>query len=163
MEFGRLRQRAPELRVPYWIDGEGVERDPLSLADLGDGPKILYCFQEWCPGCHSRGFPTLKYLVDNLSAEDFGFAAIQTVFEGAEHNTADKLRVNQERYGLSIPFGHDLPSGGDRHPSVMEDYRTGGTPWFTVIDPDGLIVHADFQLDIPRFLDSLELERVDFS
>lgn len=163
MDFGRLRQQAPELRVPYWLDGDGKEREPLALASLGDGHKILYCFQHWCPGCHSRGFPTLRYLVDNLPDKGFGFAAVQTVFEGSEENTADKLRVNQERYGLSIPFGHDVPTAGERHPSVMEDYRTAGTPWFTVIAPDGLIVHADFLLDPRRFVESLQFERVDFS
>ena len=29
----------------------------------------------------------------------------------------------------------------------MEDYRSGGTPWFTIIDADGRIVFQDFHLD----------------
>jgi hypothetical protein len=46
----------------------------------------------------------------------------------------------------------------------MEDYRSGGTPWFTVIDPEGNVVHADFRLDPQRFLaalgaDDVELKR----
>ena len=84
------------------------------------------------------------------------FAAIQTVFEGEAVNTLDKLRTNQERYGLPIPFGHDLPLDGDRHPSFMEDYRSAGTPWFTVIDPSGQVVFADFRLDADRFLAALD-------
>ena len=67
MSIGINSQQAPELRVPYWIDGDGHERAPLTLAELGDGYKVIYCFQHWCPGCHSRGFPTLKKLVKELS------------------------------------------------------------------------------------------------
>lgn len=73
---------ATELRVPHWIDAKGNARNPLKLAELGNGFKVLYLFQAWCPGCHSHGFPTLKRLVDAMTPHGFGFAAIQTVFEG---------------------------------------------------------------------------------
>ena len=164
MAFGGLREKARELRVNDWIDGEGKPMDkPVHLADLGEGWKIIYCFQDWCPGCHSRGFPTLRLLHNALKDKGFGFAVIQTVFEGADVNTADKLRVNQERYGLKIPFGHDLPPKGERYPTFMEDYRSGGTPWFTVIDPDGNVVFADFRLDAGRFLQALGAESVEMN
>ena len=159
MQFGGLHDKASELRVDRWIDGQGAPMArPLRLADLGEGYKIVYCFQHWCPGCHSRGFPTLRYLYGNLKDRGFGFAVIQTVFEGAETNTFAKLRVNQERYGLDVPFGHDLPPGGERYPTFMEDYRSAGTPWFTVIDPEGRVVYADFRLDPARFLAALGAE-----
>ena len=162
MQFGEIHRTAPELRVSEWIDENGASRTPLKLSDLGDGYKIIYCFQHWCPGCHSRGFPTLKYLSDNLKDKGFGFAVIQTVFEGSEVNTKDKLRVNQEQYGLKVPSGHDVPMNGERHPTFMEDYRSGGTPWFTVIDPDGKVVYADFRIDAKRFLDALGAETAEF-
>lgn len=162
MQFGGLHNPAKELRVNEWIDGNGQLMDrPLRLADFGDGYKIIYCFQHWCSGCHARGFPTLKYLYDNLKDKGFSFAVIQTVFEGADANTFDKLRVNQEKYALDIPFGHDLPGEGERYPSFMEDYRTAGTPWFTVIDPQGQVVYADFRLDAARFLKALGAEDAD--
>jgi thiol-disulfide isomerase/thioredoxin len=137
---------ATELRVPHWIDAQGQARGRLTLAELGGGFKVLYLFQSWCPGCHSHGFPTLKRMVDALAPHGFGFAAIQTVFEGAHVNTAERLREMQLRYGLAIPFGHDAPAKGGR-PSVMADYGTRGTPWFIVIDPMGEILHSDFKLD----------------
>lgn len=162
MQFGELHRTAPELRVNDWIDADGNPMDkPIRLADLGPGYKIIYCFQHWCPGCHSRGFPTLRFLHDKLKDKGFGFAVIQTVFEGAESNTFDKLRVNQEKYGLKIPFGHDLPPVDARYPTFMEDYRSGGTPWFTVIDPEGNVVYADFRLDANRFLKALGAEDAD--
>jgi thiol-disulfide isomerase/thioredoxin len=156
MNFGQLRNTAPELRVNDWIDADGKPMDkPLRLSDMKDGYKIIYCFQHWCPGCHSRGFPTLRFLHDKLKDKGFDFAVIQTVF---------KLRINQEQYGLKMPFGHDTPPAGERYPTFMEDYRSGGTPWFTVIDPEGNVVHADFRLDPQRFLaalgaDDVELKR----
>lgn len=141
----------PELRVAQWIDGQGQAMEPLKLADLGDGFKVIFCFQHWCSGCHSHGFPTLKTLVDALSDQDFGFAAVQTVFEGPETNTYERLRETQLRYGLDIPFGHDAAAG--RYPSLMQDYETGGTPWFIVLDPMGGLVHSDFRLDADRLLE----------
>ena len=165
MNFGQLRNSASELRVDDWIEADGKPMDkPLRLSDMKDGYKIIYCFQHWCPGCHSRGFPTLRFLHDKLKVYFFYFAVIQTVFEGAETNTRDKLRINQEQYGLKMPFGHDTPPAGERYPTFMEDYRSGGTPWFTVIDPEVNVVHADFRLDPQRFLaalgaDDVELKR----
>jgi thiol-disulfide isomerase/thioredoxin len=162
MQFGSLNGKAQELRVGTWIDSNGDPMGkPLQLADLGDGYKIIYCFQHWCPGCHSRGFPTLKYLHDNLKDRGFSFAAIQTVFEGSEVNTFDKLRVNQEQYSLKIPFGHDVPVHGERHPSFMEDYVSGGTPWFTAIDPQGDVVYADFRINPVCFIKALGSDNVE--
>lgn len=164
MSFGGLREKARELRVNHWIDGQGNPMAaPVRLADMGEGWKIIFCFQDWCPGCHSRGFPALKALYGALEGKGFGFAVIQTVFEGTEVNTADKLRLNQLRYGLDIPFGQDLPPAGERYPTFMEDYRSGGTPWFTVIDPDGNVVFADFRLDVGRFLAALGADDLDLS
>lgn len=162
MQFGTLNAKAPDLRVSKWIDANGQDMAPLKLADLGEGYKIIYCFQHWCPGCHSRGFPTLKYLHDNLKDKGFGFAVIQTVFEGAKVNTQDKLRVNQEQYSLKMPFGHDTPPENERYPTFMEDYRSGGTPWFTVIDPDGNVIYADFRIDPERFFKALDAEDIAF-
>ena len=159
MPPGSLNLPAPELRVNTWIDGTGQPLEhPLRLADLGQGFKLIYCFQHWCPGCHSHGFPTLQALIRALAGKGFGFAVIQSVFEGFEENTADKLRPTQDRYGLTIPFGHDMQPEGAGLSSFMQDYQTGGTPWFTVINPDGRVIYGDFHLDPARFLAALGQE-----
>jgi len=146
-------QKGPELRVPQWIDAQGQRLTrPLKLADLGSGTRILFAFQDWCPGCHAHGFPTLQRLHSALAPRGVGFAAVQTVFEGSHTNTFDKLRQNQLKYELPIPFGHDLPEAGRGVPTFMEDYHSGGTPWFTIIDAQGRIVFADFHLDADRLL-----------
>jgi hypothetical protein len=149
---------APELRVPYWIDAEGRERPPLRLSELGPGFKLIYCFQHWCEGCHSHGFPTLQRLVSTLSSRGFGFAVVQTVFEGEAENTPDKLRLTQERYGLRLPFGHDVAEPGSPLPGLMRDYRTGGTPWFLLIDPAGDLIFSNFHLDADMLFEALGVE-----
>ena len=150
-------QLAPELRVGRWIGGDGVSGvAALKGCELGTGPTLLFAVQHWCQGCHLHGFPTLQKLHGALSTKGVGFAVIQTVFEGAQENTFEKLRVNQLKYELPVAFGHDEPPAGATLPTFMEDYRTRGTPWFTVIDASGSIVFSDFHLDAGRLVGELE-------
>src|SRR3546814_10706865 len=79
-------------------------------------------------------------------AGEFGFAVVQTVFEGVEVNTPDRLRHDQTKYGLRIPFGHDAISPDGRYPTTMVNYRTGGPPWLVVIDPAGTVIENGFSI-----------------
>jgi thiol-disulfide isomerase/thioredoxin len=155
MQSGIVGLPAPPLRDVRWIDGRGKERGPLSLRDLGRGYRVLYFFQDWCAGCHAHGFPTLVRLVAALASDEVGFAAVQTVFEGFEVNTFDRIRANQQRYGLTIPFGHAEPEDSNALPRLMEDYRSGGTPWFVVIAPNGTVVLDGFQLQPEALIGAL--------
>jgi peptide-methionine (R)-S-oxide reductase len=148
--YGIVGQPAPEFRVDEWIanvDGS------LLIADIVEPVIYLYNFQSWCPGCHSHGFPTLAAVRDALRAggqeERVKFVAIQTVFEGHDTNTADAALKSVRRHGLSdIALGHD--SG--RPPTIMADYRTGGTPWSVIIGPDRTVLANGFQLDADEAL-----------
>lgn len=141
---------APELRVPEWLENTDAD---LRLSDI-DAPLIyLYNFQSWCPGCHSHGFPALKTVKDGLAERDLSdgmqFIAVQTVFEGHDENTADAARESLARHGLTdIPLGHD--SG--HPPTIMEDYRTGGTPWTVIIGPERTVLADGFQIDPQQVL-----------
>lgn len=152
--MGIASQPAPPLRDVRWIDGEGQEIEKLSLEDLGSGYRILFFFQHACPGCHSHGFPTLARLVERLAGR-VTFEAIQTVFEDFGANTFERIREDQQRYGLHIPFGHAAPGPDGSVPSVMTDYRTGGTPWFVGIAPEGHVVFDAFQLDAEALISAL--------
>ena len=144
---------APELTVPYWIDGDGKQCPPLTLEELGARHRLLFFYQHWCDECHSTGFPTLQEaLVQDPRIKDAGFAAVQTAFEGTYVNTRDKLRVDQQRYGLRIPFGHESRSPLGVNPATMENYCTGGTPWLVVIDPNGVVLQDGFSIDTDRFI-----------
>ena len=96
-KYGIEGQTAPELTVPLWIDSHGHDTDPIMLSNYTGNFKVIYGFQSWCPGCHSRGLPALKKMVDALSDNDkITFLAIQTVFEGAEANTFEKNKGNSK-------------------------------------------------------------------
>jgi thiol-disulfide isomerase/thioredoxin len=156
---------APELNVPEWIDGNGDPQTPFQI-NLHHGKWIyLKCFQEWCPACHSIGFPNLQKLVAAFPNNDIIVpAVIQTTFEGFNNNNKGALRKNQLRYDLNLPFGHDpgdidLPkSEPKRYPKTMQSYRTGGTPWVVIIDPSGTVVFNDFHIDIDKLIAFLQVQ-----
>jgi thiol-disulfide isomerase/thioredoxin len=141
--------KAPEFRVNDWIDANGKKSDEIKLSDFKDKFKIVYCFQSWCPGCHSKGLPDLKKMVEELKDNwNIVFLAIQTVFEGFESNSYDKILETQEKYDLKIPFGHDAGDDGKSRSNIMTNYKTGGTPWFIFIDKHDNVVFSDFHLNV---------------
>lgn len=140
--------RAPEFNVIQWIDSKGNKTNPIKLSDFKGKFKVIYCFQHWCPGCHSKGLPDLKKMVDALDGnKNVVFLAIQTVFEGHEDNTYDKIVDTQKRYALNIPFGHDAGDDNTLKSNIMTNYKTGGTPWFIFIDKHDNVVYSDFHLN----------------
>lgn len=154
--YGIEGRRAPELAVDYWIDASGGTTH-FDLAGNKGKWVFLKCFQSWCPGCHSHGFPALKKISDAFSDNPLvAVAGLQTTFEGFSINTVDKVRDVQLRYDLRIPMGHDAGDpGGDYRPSTMRSYRTGGTPWMILIDPQGIVVFNDFNVNSERLIDVL--------
>lgn len=145
---GIAGQMAPELHADFWIDAEG-EPAQFSLVEQRGRWVHVKCWQSWCPGCHSRGFPTLQRMVKAFEGDPRVVnVALQTVFEGHGINTAEKVRKTQLQYDLPIPFGHD-PGEGESHerPKTMVDYRTGGTPWHILIEPKGRVIFNGFNMD----------------
>ncbi len=147
MQFGILGLPAPELDVNDWIDPDGKPSAPFRLEDHAGKVRVIYCFQAWCPSCHSAGFPALKEIMGQFADNgDVVFTAVQTVFEGFTSNGPERRREMQLDYGLALPIGQD--ETGPR-PSVTTAYRTGGTPWFIVIDRQGKVIHNGYRLE-PR-------------
>ncbi len=144
-----LAAESLELRVDKWVHlPEGDEDGPSLQADWKGKVIYLYFFQAWCPGCHSSGFPTLRALLDIYGDnEGIRFAAVQTVFEGFHTNTADAAREIVKRYDLqSIPVGQSGLPGKDS--KVMRDFKTRGTPWTVIINPEGEVIYSGFHLDV---------------
>ena len=145
-ELGIAGQTTPEWNVAQWLRlPEGASS--LTVGDI-DAPVIyLYCFQAWCPGCHSHGFPTMAAVRDEVGDEKVAFVAVQTVFEGHDVNTAERALASVDQHGLNdIPVGHDVDPGGGT-PSMMAAYRTGGTPWTVIIGPERRVCFNGFQID----------------
>ena len=142
---GIVGQQAPKWETSKWI-GLPTGKTSFDISDVKGKVTYLYFFQSWCPGCHQRGFPTLKALEEKFrDKKDVQFVAIQTTFEGHRTNTPDKLEVMSKRYNLKIPFGQSKGNSGT--PKIMREYRTGGTPWVIVIDKQGKVVYNDFHID----------------
>ena len=140
--------KASELGVEDWIDASGLKTKRIKLSDFKDKFKVVYCFQSWCPGCHSKGLPDLKKMADALKENDnVVFLAIQTVFEGHHENTYEKMLETQKQYDLIIPFGYDAGDDGKSESNIMKNYQTGGTPWFLFIDKHDNVVFSDFHLN----------------
>ena len=149
--------KAQEFNVAQWIDANGNPTEPIELSDLKGKFKVLYCFQSWCPGCHSKGLPDLKKMVSGLKDNDnVVFLAIQTVFEGHHANTYEKMVETQKQYDLKIPFGHDAGDDGKSRSNIMTNYQTGGTPWFIFIDQKDNVVFADFHLNAEAAIEFLK-------
>ena len=152
--YGIAGQQAPELRFDKWL---ASPNDQKLIADI-DAPVIyLYNFQAWCPGCHSHGFPTMAKVKAHFDAagrsDQVKFIAVQTVFEGFDQNTEQAARESLERHGLTdVALGHDAGSP----PTIMADYRTGGTPWTVVIGPERTVLADGFQVDADAAIEAIE-------
>lgn len=140
--------KAPEFEVNNWVDPKGNKIEPVKLSNFKGKFKVVYCFQSWCPGCHSKGLPDLKKMVDAVEGNNnVIFLAVQTVFEGHHKNTFEKMVETQAQYQLKIPFGHDAGDDGKSISNIMKNYQTGGTPWFLFIDKHDNVVFSDFHLN----------------
>ena len=145
---GISSKKAPAWNVKQWFNlPKGKKK--LELSDYAGKVVFLYCFQTWCPGCHSLGFPTLKKLSSEFTREkDVVLVAVQAVFEGFQTNTLAGGRRGAKKFKLDIPFGHDAGEGGGsgRRSQLMTKYRTGGTPWTVLIDRKGIVRYNDFHI-----------------
>ena len=141
-----------------WVDANGEVTDQKNLKDFEGKFKVIYCFQAWCPGCHSRGLPALKEMSDALEGNDnVVFIALQTVFEGSHANTYERMLEIQKEYDLKIPFGHDTGDATTRNrSSTLTNYRNGGTPWFIFIDENDKVVFNNFHLDTKKAIQYLK-------
>ncbi len=150
-QYGITNEKAPDWDVATWFNLPSGKKT-VDIQDFAGKIIYLYCFQSWCPGCHSHGFPTLLKVREQFSADsDVAFVAIQTVFEGFEVNTPERAQETAQQYQLTIPVGHDAGPDG-RRSLIMQRYRTGGTPWIIVIDGLGTVRYDDFHADVYQMI-----------
>jgi len=145
IRYGIMNQHAPSWGVKEWFhlpDG----KKSIDIEEFTGKVVYLYCFQSWCPGCLSNGFPTLVKLKKHYRNDtDVVFIAIQTTFEGFYFNTFSKAKETLKRFNLDIPVGQS--GSRENRSQVMRKYRTGGTPWTVIIDRDGVVRYNDFHIN----------------
>ena len=153
---GIVGQRAPSWSgVQTWFQLP-AGASGLDISSFQGKSVVLYGFQSWCPGCHSRGFPTIKAIHEHFSGQDHvAVVAVQTVFEGFGANTAERALEDVKRYGLDIPVGHD-PGRDGRGSVIMKRYRSGGTPWIILIDPEGVVRYNHFRIQPAKAISMIE-------
>ena len=141
---GIVGKKAPPWQVDEWVSLPDGKRQ-LDISDYKGKVVYLFFFQSWCPGCHSRGFPTLKAVQEHFkNQKDVVFVAMQTVFEGYTVNNSLAGRASLLRHGLDVPLAQ---SGGDEQKSsLMGAYRSGGTPWTVLIDKEGVVRFNGFNI-----------------
>ncbi len=146
--------KAPPLGVKNWIQlPEGKEI--IDVSDYQGKTVVMLLFQSTCEACHKRAFPTLKMLVEKFGdREKLAFLAIQTPFEDFSDNTESKLQPTADEFGLTIPFGHLAKTPGFH--SVNAAYKTGGTPWWIIVNPDGIVEYNGFYLNPDIAVENLE-------
>jgi hypothetical protein len=69
---------------------------------------------------------------------------VQTTFEGHATNTFERGKQVLEKFELDLPFGQDGAPGV--RPGIMRDFKTRGTPWTIIIDPQGIIRYSSFHI-----------------
>ena len=147
-ERGILGQPAPEWSVNQWLNLSPGKKT-IDIQDFHGKVLYLFCFQSWCPGCHSSGFPTLQKVMSRFKDnDDVAFVAIQTVFEGFASNTFEHAQQVARKYKLTIPVGQSGEQGKRSH--MMARYRSGGTPWVVIIDRDGVVRYNDFHVGVDQ-------------
>ncbi len=104
------------------------------------------------------GFPTLQKLTQTFkNVDQVKFFAVQTVFEGYNFNSQDKLRKNQLEWDLKIPMAHAAGNPKNHEiPVIMRKYRSGGTPWKVIIDPQGKVAYNHFHIEPPKAVALIE-------
>ena len=147
-ERGILGKPAPKWAVDQWLNLPKGKKT-LDIRDFRGKVLYLFCFQSWCPGCHSSGFPTLQKVMSRFKdKDDVAFVAIQTVFEGFASNTFEQAKQVARKCKLTIPVGQSGERG--KRSEVMARYRSGGTPWVVIIDRDGVVRYNDFHVNVDR-------------
>ena len=151
-------QKAPAITVDKWVSLPEGSNAPTP--DSLKGKVIyLYCFQSWCPGCHSSGFPTLQKVSKQYKDDDeVQCIAVQTVFEGFGTNPQEKALAMAKKYQLSnIPVGHS--GSKEKSSAIMSGFKTRGTPWTIIIGKDGIVKFNDFHIKADaaiKLIDSLK-------
>ena len=138
-------EKAPLINISTWYQlPEGKEK--IEITDYPDKIVVMLFFQHWCKASQERELPVLKNLVERYQDNDgIVFLAIQTAFEGFTENTPDKLKVTADKFGLKIPFGHNIKA--PEFPGISGTYKPGGTPWWVIIDRQGIVEYNGFILN----------------
>lgn len=142
---GLLNKVGPELTVDQWFAiPEGLT--PRLKPNRG---KVIcmILFQFDCPWSREKGLPQLKAMQDAFADDpEVLLFAIHTPFRNFEtNNHSNAIRLVKE-IGLDIPVGQD--GSVDKRTVTYDAYRAYGTPWFVVLDKQGVVRFNNYDFPI---------------
>ncbi len=147
-------QKAPLINISTWYQLPEGKKE-LEITDYKGKVIVMLFFQHWCNASQERELPVLKNLVERYKGNDeIVFLAIQTAFEGFLDNTPDKLKVTAEKFELTIPFGHNIKA--PEFPGISGAYKPRGTPWWVIIDREGIVEYNGSILNEEEAIKGLE-------
>lgn len=144
-KLGILNELAPELTVEQWYDiPEGAS---ARLKDNRGKVVCMLLFQTDCEFSLRRGLPQFKAVQDEFSDDPQVFMmAIQTPFRNFDDNTHGAAIQLFNKLNLKGPLGHD--GSAQRRTVTYDVYKAYGTPWFIVLDKNGIVHFNDSTLPI---------------
>jgi thiol-disulfide isomerase/thioredoxin len=154
IQKGIESQKAPLINISTWYQLPEGKKE-LEITDYKGKVIVMLFFQHWCKASQERELPVLKNLVERYKGNDeIVFLAIQTAFEGFLDNTPDKLKVTAEKFDLDIPFGHNIKA--PEFPGISGAYKPRGTPWWVIIDREGIVEYNGSILNEEEAIKGLE-------
>jgi cytochrome oxidase Cu insertion factor (SCO1/SenC/PrrC family) len=125
---------------------------------------VIDFFQLWCPGSNEFSVPLFKSWQDRFAGrDDVMLVSIETVFEGHDVQTPERLRAYVRESGLTHPVGIDAYAPDDPViPVTMKRFGTEGTPQVVIVDKRGKIRFSHFgrfdPLVVEAFIERLTRE-----
>lgn len=132
---------APEWTISQWLNAP----PDFGLAAMRGRVVLAGAFQMLCPGCVSGTIPQLREARALFPEQDVAVAAIHSVFEHHDANSAETLRAFLHENRITFPVGIDRadPENGGV-PVTMRAYGFRGTPTLLLIDRSGQLRRQTF-------------------
>lgn len=145
VKLGILNELGPELTVDQWW---GMSEGEIARLKENRGKVIcLMLFQTDCRHSRRYGLPELKKIQEQFASDpDVLVLAIQTPFQSFELNTFGAAQELFEKMGLTGPMGHN--GTADKKSVTFSNYKALGTPWFIVMDKQGIVRYNDSSLPL---------------
>lgn len=144
--FGMVGEKAPSIRIPTWRNLPD-NQTRCELEDYLGKVVVLLLFQTTCEYSEEDAMPLLSELYQmHKDDPEVQFLSVLAAFPQHKDNTLDNAVAMCERFNLPIPIGKD-PSI-DLQNTVCKKLKGLGSPWFVMIDKQGVVALNGMPADI---------------
>jgi AhpC/TSA family len=145
-EFGMVGEKAPAIKVSSWRNLPD-NQTRCELQDFVGKVVVLMLFQTTCEYSEEDAMPLMAELYQKHKDDpEVQFLSVLASFPQSQDNTLENAVAMCERFNLPIPIGKDLSQ--DIENTVCKQLKGLGSPWFVMIDKQGVIVLNGMPADI---------------